>query len=200
MAWKISGQYAETCNCDFICPCVLTQMAETTHGDCRFAMAYRVDGSFDGVDLAGTKFVVVGYTPGSMNAGNWEVGVIIDEAASSEQKASLTAIASGQAGGPIANLAPLMATFHGVEERPVKIEGGDGSWTVVVPGLVDEGMVGARSMSGELLHLDNTGHPAADRLGLARATHSHINAFGIKYDETSGRNNGHFAPFNWSGN
>ena len=201
MAWKISGQYVETCNCDFICPCILTQMQQTTHGDCKFAMAYRVDqGNFDGVDLANTKFIVVGFTPGNMNEGNWEVGVIIDEGASAEQKESLTAIASGQAGGPIANLAPLMAKFHGVEVRPVKIEGEDGSWSVVVPGMIDQALEGARSMSGEVLHIDNAGHPVGDRLALARATHSHFDAFGIHYDETSGRNNGHFAPFNWSGN
>jgi len=201
MSWEISGQYVETCNCDFVCPCVLTQMTQTTYGECIFAMAYRVDkGAFDGVDLSGTKFVVVGHTPGNMNEGNWEVGVILDEADSPPQKEALTAICSGQAGGPIGDLAPLMATFRGVEEHPIKIEGGDGAWSVVVPGKVDQALEGARSMSGEVLHLDNTGHPAADRLALARAKHSHFNAFGIRYDETSGRNNGHYAQFHWSGN
>jgi hypothetical protein len=33
MSWEISGQYVETCNCDFVCPCVLTQMTQTTHGE-----------------------------------------------------------------------------------------------------------------------------------------------------------------------
>ena len=64
MSWEINGQYMETCNCDFVCPCPLTGLAETTHGTCIFAMAYRVDeGNFDGVKLGGTKFIVVGRHP-----------------------------------------------------------------------------------------------------------------------------------------
>jgi hypothetical protein len=58
-------------------------------------------------------------------------------------------------------------------------------------------VVGARGLGGELLHLENAGHPASNRLGLANAEHSRIHAFGIDYEEMSGRNNGHFAPFDW---
>jgi hypothetical protein len=191
----------ETCNCDYVCPCPLTGLAESTHGTCIFAMAYRVDeGKFDGTDLGGTKFIVVGRTPGNMGEGNWEVGVILDSGASKEQKEALTAIAGGQAGGPIANLAPLIGKVLGVEEKPIEFSGGDSSWSVVVPDLIDQAVEGARGLGGEVLHLDNTGHPAANRLALAHPKHSHIDAFGIKYDETSGRNNGHYAPFRWSGN
>jgi hypothetical protein len=200
MSWDISGQYQETCNCDFVCPCPLTGLRQTTHGTCTFAMAFRIErGSFDGMDLGGTKFVVVGRTPGNMAEGNWEVGVIVDEAASPEQKRALGAIASGQAGGPIASLAPLLGTFHGVEERRIHFEGSDDRWSVRVPDLIDQAVEGARGLGGEILHLDNTGHPAANRLALAHATRTHIHAFGIAYDEASGRNNGHFAPFHWSG-
>jgi hypothetical protein len=54
-------------------------------------------------------------------------------------------------------------------------------------------------MGGETLQLVNTGHPAADRLGLGHSTGTRINAFGITYEEMSGRNNGQFAPFDWRG-
>jgi len=201
LSWEIKGQYMETCNCDYVCPCPLTGLAESTHGTCIFAMAYRVDeGKFDGTDLGGTKFIVVGRTPGNMGEGNWEVGVILDSGASQEQKDALTAIAGGQAGGPIANLAPLIGKVLGVEEKPIEFSGSDDSWSVVVPDLIDQAVQGARGLGGEVLHLDNTGHPASNRLALAHPQHSHINAFGIRYDETSGRNNGHYAPFRWSGN
>ena len=26
-SWKVTGQYHETCSCDFVCPCILGQMA-----------------------------------------------------------------------------------------------------------------------------------------------------------------------------
>jgi hypothetical protein len=45
--------------------------------------------------------------------------------------------------------------------------------------------------------LDNTMHPANPRLGLAKATGSHLHAFGIDWDDDSGTNNGHLAPFSW---
>jgi len=41
--------------------------------------------------------------------------------------------------------------------------------------------------------------PANARLALAHATRSHVHAFGLDWDDTSGRNNGHFAPFFWQG-
>jgi hypothetical protein len=87
-----------------------------------------------------------------------------------------------------------------MEERPIEFEGDGGTWSVRVADMVDQAVEGARGLGGEVLHLDNVGHPAADRLALAHATRSHFNAFGIRYDETSGRNNGHFAPFDWRGN
>jgi hypothetical protein len=200
MAWNIKGQYMETCNCDYVCPCPLTGLAETTHGTCLFAMAYRVDtGEFDGVSMGGTKFIIVGRTPGNMIDGNWEVGVIVDDAASAEQKQAIGAIASGQAGGPLANLAPLISTALGVEERAIEFEGSDDKWSVKVADMIDQEVQGVRGLGGEVLHLDNTGHPASNRIALAHPTRSHFNAFGIRYDETSGRNNGHFAPFDWRG-
>lgn len=201
MTWEISGQYMETCNCDYLCPCPLTGLAETTHGTCIFAMAFRVDrGQFDGTSLDGTKFLIIGRTPGNMGEGNWEVGVIVDDAASEAQQQAVGAITSGQSGGPIANIAPLIGSVLGMEVRPIQFEGNEGSWAVSVPDLLDQAVEGARGLGGELMALDNAGHPASNRLGLAHATRSHFNAFGIQYDETSGRNNGHYAPFRWSGN
>jgi hypothetical protein len=199
MSWQISGRYMETCNCDYVCPCPLTGLAETTHGTCIFAMAYNVDkGNFNGTSLDGARFLVVGRTPGNMNEGNWEVGVIVDESLGSDQQEAIGAIVGGSSGGPMAALAPLIGKFLGLEARPIEFTGNDGSWSVRSADMVDQAVEGTRGLGGEFLHLDNTGHPASNRLGLAHATHSRIHAFGIDYEEASGRNNGHFAPFNWS--
>lgn len=200
MSWQIKGQYMETCNCDFICPCPLTGLAETTHGNCTFAMAFDIKkGNFDGTSLDGHRFVIVGHTPGNMGAGDWQVGLIVDDSTDEKQREALGAIVSGQAGGPMANLAPLFGKFHGIEARPIKFEGSEGNWSVVVPDRIDQAIVGVRGLGGEFLALDGTGHPVNTRLGLAHPDHSSIHAFGIDYDETSGRNNGHFAPFDWRG-
>jgi hypothetical protein len=86
-----------------------------------------------------------------------------------------------------------------VESRPVRIEGSGSKWTVSVPDMVEEGVEGQSGMSGETIHLLHTGHPAADSLALGHSTGTRINAFGITYEEMSGRNNGHFAAFDWRG-
>ena len=42
--WKVSGQYYETCSCDFVCPCITGQMAVApTQGTCTFAMGFQIE-------------------------------------------------------------------------------------------------------------------------------------------------------------
>ena len=200
MTWQISGRYAETCNCDYLCPCPLTGMTSTTHGFCIFAMGFQVErGEFEGLALDGRRFVVVGRTPGGMAEGDWKVGLIVDEQADARQVEALTAIVSGQAGGPMANIAPLIGEFLGVEKQAIRIEGSGGNWSVKAGSLVDEAIEGTFGLGGEPLHLDNVGHPVSNRLGLATAKRSHLHAFGIDWDQEDGRNNGHYAPFDWRG-
>lgn len=200
MAWQISGQYAETCNCDYVCPCPTSGLTRTTHGFCIFAMGFKVErGQFDGTSLGGRSFVVVAHTPGNMGEGNWKVGLIVDQGSDDKQQEALTAIVSGQAGGPMANIAPMIGEFAGVERAPVKIEGSGKSWSVSAGNLVDESLEGSSGLGGDQMYLDGTGHPANTRLALANAKKSRVHAFGIDWDQEDGKNNGHFAPFDWRG-
>jgi hypothetical protein len=200
MSWTLNGRYMETCNCDYLCPCPLTGLKRSTHGHCTFAMAFSVErGVFDGVKLDGTKFIVVGATPGEMGQGGWKVGLIVDERADERQRGALTSIVSGQAGGPMANLAPLLGEFLGVETRPIRFTHEGKTWAVSAGTLVDQEVEEASGLGGEPLQLENSGHPAANRLGLGTARKSKLHAFGIDWAESSGRNNGHHAPFSWQG-
>ena len=72
-------------------------------------------------------------------------------------------------------------------------------WSLSIPGLVDQAAegVGSPIKPGEPLYIDNTLHPANARLALAKATRSHTHALGLDWDDDSGNNNGHFAPFSW---
>jgi len=200
--WKVSGQYYETCNCDFVCPCLPGQLAVSpTKGTCTFAMAFQVDrGSYGSVSLDGLGFIVLGFTPEAMGKGNWSVGLIADERASVEQRDALTAIASGAAGGPMAALSGLIGKFLGVELAPIRFDRNGAKWSVNASGLVDmaaEGAMGINPAATEPLHLENTGHPAADRFALAHASRSHVHALGLAWDDVTGKNNGQYAPFSW---
>jgi len=200
----VRGQYYETCSCDFICPCLPGQMAVTpTRGTCTFAMAFRVDeGRYGDVPLDGLGFIVLGRTPEAMNQGNWSVGVIADERASAAQREAIATIVSGAAGGPMAALSGLLGKFLGVETAPIRFTREGVTWSVSAARLVDmaaEGAMGIDPNATEPLHFDHTGHPAANRFALARAKRSHVHAFGMDWDDTSGRNNGQYAPFAWQG-
>ena len=200
--WQLSGQYFETCSCDYLCPCPSSGLAaRPTKGDCIAALAFHVDqGRYDGVTLDDLNFAVVLRTPGPMIDGNWSVGMITDERASPEQQQALVEIASGQAGGPMANLAPLIGDFRGVEAKPIQFQRSGMNWSVFIPGVLDEAAQGVPGANAdEPMYLDNVGHPANTRLALAKAVRSHLHAFGLDWDDDSGRNNGHFAPFSWQG-
>jgi hypothetical protein len=201
-SWQVSGQYYETCSCDFVCPCILGQMTvKPSKGSCTFAMAFQIErGSYGAVALDGLGFIVLGWTPEAMGKGNGSVGIIADDRASAEQRDAITAIASGGAGGPMAALSGLVGTFLGVESAPIRFDRQGVTWSVQASGLVDMAAEGARGLDPNAtapLHLDNTGHPAADRFALARASRSHVHALGLAWDDATGMNNGQYAPFSW---
>jgi hypothetical protein len=201
-AWNISGQYAETCSCDFVCPCILGRMAvRPSKGWCTFAMAMQIErGSFGDVPLNGLTFIVLGMTPEEMGKGNWSVGLVIDERATAAQRDAITAIASGAAGGPMAALSGLIGTFLGAEQAPIRIERDGRKFTVTAGTLVDmagEGAMGIDPNATEPMYFENTGHPVSSRLAIAHASKSHVHALGLTWDDASGKNNGHYAPFDW---
>ncbi len=42
--WVLSGEYMESCNCDYLCPCIYTNPQEAaTHEHCYALMVYRID-------------------------------------------------------------------------------------------------------------------------------------------------------------
>jgi len=201
-SWRVSGQYYETCSCDFVCPCVSGQMAvRPSKGTCTFAMGFQIErGSYGAVALDGLGFIVLGWTPEAMGKGNWSVGLVADDRASAEQREAITAIASGAAGGPMAALSGLIGKFLGVESAPLRFERTGVSWSVKASTLVDMAAAGAMGLNPdatEPLQLDNTGHPAANRFTLARASNSHVHALGLSWDDGTGTNNGQYAPFSW---
>ena len=202
MTWRIEGQYMETCNCTYLCPCLGSNLtAKPTEGDCKAAFAFRIDkGEKDGTRLDGLAFVVLLHAPGVMADGGITVGLVVDERASEAQTEAIGAIASGAAGGPMAILAPLVAKIAGIEKRPIAFTKDGMKVSVKAGELVEqacEGMPGP-ARPGEPIYLDNTCHPANPRVALAKAEHTRFHAFGIDWEDSSGTKNGHFAPFAWA--
>lgn len=193
----------ETCNCDFICPCIASNLAAPpTEGNCKSALAMRIDkGHKNGVALDGLVFVVFLYAPKAMIEGDFTVGLVVDERASDEQVQAIVEIASGEAGGPMAALSPLVGRIAGVERRPISFERDGMTYTVRAGELLDQTCEGVGSLADpeEPIYLENVAHPANSKVALAKARHSSLHAFGIDWDDSSGTRNGQFAPFAWAG-
>lgn len=131
MGFTVQGDYFEACSCAVSCPCVF--LAPATEDACDLFIAWRIDhGEKDGVDLAGLNAALAVHTPKQMTDGNWCVALYLDNRASSEQQEALAAIFSGQAGGHMANVAPLIAEVTGVEAVPIQFESSNGKGSVRV--------------------------------------------------------------------
>ena len=199
--WRIRGEYMETCNCSFLCPCIGSNLAaRPTEGDCKAAIAMRIDeGEKDGVQLGGLAFIVLMHAPGPMADGNIKVGLIVDENADDAQTAAIGEIASGAAGGPMAALGSLGRRIRRSRKEADCFEIDGLNRTVKAGELIDQSLAGVPSVprQGEPIYLDNTLHPVSSKLALAKAINSRFHAFGIDWEDASGTRNGHFAPFAW---
>ena len=110
--WSLAGDYFETCNCNVLCPCLIStsppMTARPTEGDCHVALFFHVDrGSYGAVKLDGLNLVVCASSDGPMGQGNWTGATYVDERADDGQMEALGAIFSGATGGPMAAFAPL---------------------------------------------------------------------------------------------
>jgi hypothetical protein len=155
------------------------------------------DGDVEGTDVSGLTVAAIADTPKVMTDGNWRLGVFIDGAASDEQAEKLGAVFSGQLGGPMAALGPLVGEQLGVERAPIEVREEGLRHAVRIGDAVDfeiEDVVPFGVENGEPARLTGIFHPAGSELTIARATRSNINAFGIEYEGRAGFSR----PFSWA--
>jgi hypothetical protein len=201
MAWKLEGTYFENCSCEMPCPCTVSFDAGADYDRCQVLLAFDVQsGEVDGVDVGGRTAAIVADTPKVMTEGNWRLGLIVDDGASDEQAEKLGAVFSGQMGGPMAALAPLIGEMLGSERMRIEYEDdglrhrvrvGDGI-DVEVNDVVPFGVE-----DGTPAQLTNVFHPAASTLTIAKSARGKISAFGLDFDN-SGKS-AFSAPFSWAG-
>jgi hypothetical protein len=201
--WTMRGEYMESCNCDYLCPCIYTNpQAPVTYDHCTAALVFRIDeGSCGSTHLNGLKFTMVIRSGKVMADGNWIFAGVVDERADEAQRQVLSAIVCGQAGGPPAFIREnLVGDFRGIAYKTIEFDLDGLMRSTVIPDVLSfeiEG-VASRNRGGEPFYIDNTAHPAGRRLALARAKELHMHGFGLDLDIVGRGNNGHFAPFSWA--
>jgi hypothetical protein len=201
--WELSGDYFENCNCDVVCPCLVSAGAPMTarpsQGVCDVALVFHIDkGKYENVSLDGLNVAVVAHTPGAMGEGNWTLAAYIDEHADDQQMAALGAIFGGTAGGPMAAFAPLVGKNLGAKKVAIKYAIDGKNRSAEISGIMHLAVEPLATMhaSGEMWAA--MGHPVApDKLALAVGRKgSTFTDHDMRWDN-SGKN-GHYAPIHWS--
>jgi hypothetical protein len=196
--WKIQGEYFESCNCEVLCPCLLSgAQARPTEGHCDVVFGFRIDkGNYGDIDISGLNAAQALITPGPMAQGGGTLAVYVDSRASSEQRGALESIFTGNAGGPPALMAGMISkrlppkaveinfTMHGKERK------------LSIPGIAEVAIEGILGRGKDVVWFDNVGHPYSSRLAAARATDSSYQDHSLTF-QNSGRN-GHFSGIDWS--
>ena len=197
MPWNLNGSYAETCSCELMCPCNLRFDHGATYDFCRATLAFNIrEGEVDGTDIAGRKVVVIIDTPKVMTDGNWRVGVFIDADATDEQADKLGQVFTGQLGGPMAGIAPLVGEMVGVERAKMEFDDDTLRHRVRVGEAIDfeiEDIVPFGVETGQPVRFSGMFHPVAPDLTMAEAKSSQIDAFGIQYQGKSGLSTSEFS-------
>ena len=190
MAWKLSGTDFETCSCEVICPCTASLALGADYDRCKVTLVFAIkDGEVEGTDVSGLTVAAVADTPKVMTDGNWRIGTFIDSAASDEQAEKLAAVFSGQLGGPMGALGPLIGENLGVERASIEVREEGLKHSITIGDAVDfeiEDIVPFGIESGEPAKLKDVFHPAGSEFNISKATRSQISAFGIEYEGKSG--------------
>ena len=199
MAWNLKGTYFETCSCELMCPCNMSFDHGATYDYCRVTLVFNItEGEIEGTDVAGLKVAVIADTPKVMTEGNWKLGMFVDDNASDEQMEKLAGVLSGQMGGPMAGLAPLVGEVLGVERAPIDVVEDGLTHRVKIGDAIDfeiEDIVPFGIETGQPVRLVGVFHPVSSEFNAAEAKRSKISAFGIEYEGKTGLST---AEFSWA--
>ena len=201
MAWRLEGSYSENCNCDVVCPCAASAFAAPATNDrCNAVLAFHIDsGEVDDTDVSGLNVVVVIDSPRQMSEGTWRVGMFMDERAGNEQAEKLAGIFSGQMGGPLANIVPLISENLGMEVAPIEYIDDGLRHRFKVGDTIDveiEDLVSPFDPDGPLPKLTETRHPANSELTPAQTLSARVQGLGLDFSGEG--KSGLSAPFSWT--
>jgi hypothetical protein len=180
-----------------MCPCNFSFDHGATYDYCRATLVFRIrEGEIEGTDVGGLAACVIIDTPKVMTEGDWRLGMFVDERATDEQVEKLTAVLSGQKGGPMEALAPLVGQVLGVERAPFEVVEDGLRHSVRIGEAIDfeiEDIVPFGVETGEPVRLVGVFHPVSSEFVAAEAKRSRIDAFGIRYEGKSGVSASQFA-------
>jgi len=192
--WQVRGTYFEACNCKSICPCVV--LGAPTEGGCTVVIAWHVDsGRYGDLTLDNCNVVFLGATPGHMLETKWKVALYLDEDASPEQRQALGAIFSGQAGGPLAALAPLVGEVLGVKPAPIEFTAEGTKRRLRVGNLVAMDIAAIEGQEGKPVTVENVPFTPVPGFAAVAAKSEALSVHDHGFDLEISDRNGFYSPF-----
>ena len=193
-SWKVAGSYFEACNCDVACPCVF--LSPPTSGECTVLLTWHIDhGSFGEIVLDGLNAVLAAHSPGHMLHVKWKVALYVDERANQGQRDALTQIFSGQAGGHLAGLAPLIGEVMGVKTAAIEYRAEGKRRSMRLGDFADAEIEGLPGQDGGDVTIAS--HPFTAVPGfpavVAKSKQMRFSDYGLKWEASN--KNGFFSPF-----
>jgi hypothetical protein len=193
-SWKIAGSYFETCNCDLACPCVF--LSPPTSGDCAVLLAWHINqGRFGETGLDGLNAVLAAHSPGHMLEGKWKVALYVDERANPGQQDALAQIFSGQAGGHLAGLTPLIGEVLGVKTAPIEYRSEGKRRSLRLGDFADAEIEGLSGQDGGDVTVANPPFAAVPGVPLvvAKSKQMRFSDHGLRWEVSN--KNGYFSSF-----
>ena len=148
MSWSIKGDYAESCNCDLMCPCIFLQAP--TKGFCEAMLIWDIkEGHLGDTKLDGLKVSAWLHAPAVLTEGGFQLALYVDKNASDAQHDAIVELWSGKHGGHLGVIAGLVGEIIGVKKAEIKCSIDSGKKTLQVSGAGGWEMAGIESGDGK---------------------------------------------------
>jgi hypothetical protein len=171
-------------------------MSPPTSGECTALLAWHIDhGQFGEINLDGFNTALAAYSPGHMLETKWKVALYVDQRANQGQRDALTQIFSGQAGGHLAGLAPLIGEVMGVRTAAIEYQAEGKRRSMRLGDFADAEIEGLPGQDGGEVTISS--HPFAAVPGfpavVAKSKQMRFSDHGLKWEVSN--KNGFFSPF-----
>jgi hypothetical protein len=141
--------------------------------------------------------VLFAHTPGHMLQTKWKVALYVDQKANDKQRDALTKIFSGQAGGHLAALGPLIGEVMGVKSVAIDYRANGKHRSLTIPQVAQMEIEALAGQGGQDVTLSNIpftavpGYPAVVCHSKQLSYHDH--GFSVEVSQK----NGFYSPFSY---
>lgn len=150
--WHLEGDYVEACNCDVTCQCIWMKPPDGNR--CTVSIVNHIEeGQYGDVALDGLSVVLLIATEeGVMFAPDtgWDLVLLIDDAATDEQRSALEDIYFGRAGGIFAPVADTHVESAEATVAPISFERDGDEISATVDDTMAMEVAGAEGFNDEL--------------------------------------------------